>query len=296
VNSQSIHPASAARTIAFVTHAASPALTADDQFAADALAAAGVRVQPVPWDDPHASWDAYDGVVLRSCWDYHLRHAEFCAWVRAADAQGAGLRNPAAAVLWNADKRYLREMERHGTPIVPTAWVEPGEIVELDALLDERGWERAVVKPSVSASAHQTRVVARGSAEGHAAGLDGSALLVQPFVDEVVTNGEWSIIFFGGRFSHAVLKLPRDGDFRVQAEFGGRAVPRIPPPELVDAAAGAVRAAEALTGIRLTFARVDGVVADGRFLLMELELIEPALFLSTHPDAPSRFAAAILEA
>lgn len=293
MNSQPIHPV---RTIAFVTYAGRPGLTADDQLAADALAAAGVRVQPVPWDDPHAAWGVYDAVVLRSCWDYHLRHLEFCAWVRAAGAKDAGLRNPAAAVLWNADKRYLREMERHGTPIVPTAWVEPGDARELDSILAERGWERAVVKPSVSASAHQTRMVTRGSLEGRAAGPDGSALLVQPFVEEVVTNGEWSIIFFGGRFSHAVLKLPRDGDFRVQAEFGGRAVPRIPPPELVDAAAAALRAAEALTGTRLTFARVDGVVAEGRFLLMELELIEPALFLSMHPDAPSRFAAAILEA
>jgi len=286
-------------SIAFVTHDAQPGLTADDQLAADELQRAGVAVEAVPWNDPRADWGAYSAVVLRSCWDYHLRHAEFRRWVREVEGRGGAIVNPARSVLWNSDKRYLREMEAHGAEIVPTEWVEPGASAGLAGILARRGWDRAVVKPAVSALAHRTHLVTRASAGAddpwarEHSGVDGT--LVQPFVDEIVSEGEWSLLFFGGRFSHAVIKRPRAGDFRVQSTFGGSVEPSVPPPHVAEAAERVVRLAEERTGAPLSFARVDGVVVDHRFLLMELELIEPALFLEAHADAPALFAAALLD-
>ena len=283
-------------TLAFVTCAELPELTADDRLGADTLRDAGARVRAVPWDDPRAAWDGYDAVVLRSCWDYHLRYGEFCRWVADAEARGGVLLNPPRAVLWNADKRYLRDMEARGTEIVPTEWVEPGAPGEVGSILERRGWGHAVVKPAVSASAYQTRRVTRGALplDEDAGAAGGVALLVQPFLREVVEDGEWSLLFFGGSFSHAVLKRPCAGDFRVQADFGGRAEAAEPPSAVVDAAARALRTAEEVVGEPLAYARVDGVVSGGSFLLMELEAIEPSLFLYAHPDAPARFARAVL--
>lgn len=280
--------------IAFVTSEAFSALSADDRLAVDALARIGIAAEPAVWTDASVRWSEYDLVVIRSAWDYHRRAVEFGWWLDRMVTSGIPLRNPADLVRWNADKAsYLRELEDAGVPVVPTERVARGETMELASLLARRGWDEVVVKPAVSASAWGTwRASARTAAEADARAaemLRTGSLLVQPLIPEIATAGEWSMIFLGGRFSHAVVKRPAAGDFRVQLDHGGSAQAASPPPHLL-AAAG-----RALSAVRSPwlYARVDGVESAGRFLLMELEMIEPSLFLAHSPDAPRSFAEAI---
>jgi hypothetical protein len=193
----------------------------------------------------------------------------------------------------NADKAYLADLAAAGIPVVPTLRLERGAAVDLGDLLDERGWGEAVVKPAVSASAFRTWRIPHGEAaaaqEDFADLLAGSAVLVQPFLPEIQTRGEWSFLFFAGEFSHAVLKRPRDGEFRVQEEHGGATTAQRPNSELLAQARAVV---DHIPGPWL-YARVDGVELEGGLALMELELIEPSLFLRHDPEAPARFAAAV---
>lgn len=263
--------------IALVTWAGLPELARDDRLLRDELVRAGDDVSAAVWDDPTVRWETFDAIVLRSTWDYHHRVGEFRAWLaRLGDAP---LWNPRAVVEGNLHKRYLLDLPDS----VPSVLLQPGDSIA--AVLAERGWRRAVVKPAVSATAFRTSVIGEGAA---APGIATEEVLVQPFVDEVVQDGEWSLIFLG-EFSHAVLKRPAAGDFRVQSDFGGSAVVAGPEPHIIEQA----RAIVARIRSPWLYARVDGVVRDGRLLLMELELTEPSLFLDRHPLAPQRFAAAI---
>jgi glutathione synthase/RimK-type ligase-like ATP-grasp enzyme len=281
------------RRVALATYAAAPDLAPDDQLLAAALERAGIRATPAVWSDRSVDWPSFDAVVIRSCWDYHRRHGEFVAWLDALDALRLPAWNPTPMVRWNSDKRYLIDLERRGVPTVPTRIVERGSPLRVRDVAHAEGWTRFVVKPAVSASAHEThaldlplgaddwtmieRVVANGDA------------LVQPFVDEVTTDGELSLIFFDGEFSHAAIKRSRRGDFRVQTEHGGTVARIDVVPSIV---AEARRSLDALDELPL-YARVDGVGDERSFRLMELELIEPNVFLAVADGSANRFAAAI---
>jgi glutathione synthase/RimK-type ligase-like ATP-grasp enzyme len=283
--------------VALVTYAALPELTVDDRWLVDALASRGIRAVPVIWDDPSVDWTAFTAVVIRSCWDYYHRHADFLAWVAQLEAAGIPLWNPPPVLRWNAEKTYLCELARRGVSVIPTRLVEHGENVSLASVLEGEAWERAVVKPAISAAAHDTWCTSRASAVADEPRFErmvaAGRVLVQPFVDAVRDDGELSMLFFGGEYSHAVRKLPRTGDFRVQAEHGGTAVACEPSADIIAQAEAVLDAG--LPGMgECLYARVDGCVVDGRFTLMELELLEPALFLGTHPAAPDRLASALL--
>jgi len=286
-------PGSGPFRLAFATWSKRPELTADDGRAAEALRRDGHRVEPVPWDAPGAAWAAFDAVLVRSVWDYHLRPAEFLLWVDAVEGTGTRLLNPPAVLRWNHHKSYLRDLALRGVEIVPTVWLPQGREADLGAVLAARGWSEAVVKPAVSASAHETWRISGAPSPDDRGRLQallrrGEALL-QPLLPEVRSPGEWSLVFFGGAFSHAMLKRPRAGDFRVQEELGGRAEPEAPPRHLVEQAARALAAAPA----PCLYARVDGVERAGRLVLLELELIEPVLYFGAAAGAPERFAAAL---
>jgi len=280
---------SARRRIGFVTSAELHGLTPDDRRAVPLLAGRGVEVVPTVWTEPLA--EDLDGLVLRSTWDYHLSLPGFLAWLDAVEARGIPLWNHASTVRWNVDKAYLLELEARGIPIVPTRHTVRGSGAVLSRLLREAGWNEAVVKPSVSGGAFETwrAGVAAADDTRFACQLAAMDCLVQPFLPQLASEGEWSLLFFLGRYSHAVLKTPAAGDFRVQEEFGGVASPVEPPPWVAAAAQRALEAA----GHETLYARVDGVVRTGRFELMELELVEPSLFLESAPGAADRFAAAI---
>lgn len=278
------------KRIALATAAKLPTLNDDDRLVIPALAELGLAAVPAVWDSPDVCWEEFQGVVVRSCWDYHQRLEEFLAWVTRLERAGVPLWNPPALLRWNSHKGYLRDLAAGGVAIVPTRWLARGRRVGLGQLLSDEGWIDAVVKPAVSASAAGTWRTSAATASADQSRLDALLLagdvMVQPFIGEVCDPGEWSIIFFGGRFSHAVLKRPAAADYRVQWEFGGTAASMAPPPRLV-ADAAAVMAA--VPGNPL-YARVDGVERDDRLMLMELELIEPHLFLGWDADATGRLA------
>ncbi|AHG93668.1 hypothetical protein J421_6133 (plasmid) [Gemmatirosa kalamazoonensis] len=275
----------APNTVALATSAAYPELAPDDRLLLAPLARRDVRAEPVVWDDPTVRWTDYGAVVVRSCWDYHLRADAFARWIDRLEGAGVPLWNPPRVLRWNADKRYLRDLARDGVPTVPTRWADGSTRESLAELLASSGWADAVVKPAVSASAFRTWRVSARDALAHEsefrATLAAGPALVQPFVRAVVGEGEWSLVFLGGAYSHAALKRPRAGDFRVQQEHGGSSVRAEPAASVIAQAASIVAryAADCL------YARVDGVVDDGAFRLMELELVEPHLFLEMRADA-----------
>lgn len=281
--------------VALATQSTRPGLYADDQLLIPALAAHGVHASAAVWDDPAVDWTTFSTMVIRSCWDYHLKHDAFLAWIARLEQAGVAVWNPPAVIRWNSEKSYLRELEERGVRVVPTSWIERGSPTSLHEVLHGAGWDAAVVKPAVSASAHETWRTSRQAAARDDARfrtmVQRGRVLVQPFMETVVTAGEWSLVFIGGAFSHAMLKRARSGDFRVQSEHGGSATLGDPGAHVIEQASRALGAGT----VDSLYARVDGCVLDGEFVLMELELIEPLLYLGERPDAPERFAAALVE-
>ncbi len=280
-------------TVAFVTHPGVPDLTADDRLAVDALAALGVATDAVCWDDPAVDWLRYGAVVLRSTWDYYLRLAEFVAWIDRLEGLGARLWNPPRMLRGNLDKRYLTELRHPHLAPPPSAFFVRGARIDLAALLDARGWTEAVIKPTVSADGFSTERTSRATALADQslveAMVERSDVVIQRLVPEIRTNGELSLMFFGGAFSHAVNKRPARDEFRVQERLGGVIAPAIAPARLVRHATNLV----ATSAPDSLYARIDVVLAEGRFVLMELELVEPSLFLAHAPGAAATFAEAV---
>jgi hypothetical protein len=279
--------------IGLATCAEVPDLTADDRLLLDELRRRGADARAVVWDDPAVSWTTFDSVMIRSCWDYHLQPGQFLAWMSALEEAGVSLWNPASLVRWNHHKRYLLDLERSGVPIVPTVVLERGARISIAALLEERGWTEAVIKPALSASAYRTSRVSLESAgpaqEAVDALLADGDVLVQRFMPEIGSLGEWSLIFLADAFSHGLLKRPASGDFRVQIEWGGSEVRQDPPPGILEQAQALARRIPQ----PWLYARLDGLDLAGVFTVMELELIEPVLFLSEEPLAPARLAEAL---
>jgi len=220
--------------------------------------------------------------VVRSTWDYTARREAFLGWAERAAAASA-LWNPPGVLRWNTHKGYLLELERRGVPVLPSVLVPRGHPVDLPALLRRRGWEEAVAKPAVGLGGVGARRVG-GDAEADARHLEallaeGDAL-VQVFAPSVAREGELSLVWLDGAVSHAVRKRPGAGEFRVQPRYGGREEAIEPGPA---ACRAALRALEACPG-PLLYARVDLVEQGGALRVMEVELVEPALFLE--PGSP----------
>jgi glutathione synthase/RimK-type ligase-like ATP-grasp enzyme len=254
----------------------------------EALASHGIEATPAVWDDVTTSWSSFELVVVRSTWDYAERRDAFLAWA-------AGLPrvlNELDVLRWNTDKRYLRELERAGVPVVPTRFLEPGERLEAPA-------GPFVVKPAVSAgSRHSARYEPGQSAEAHVARLHamGRTVMVQPYLEGVDAEGETALVYLGGRYSHAVRKAPllRPGqppgdDLYLEEHIE----PPEPTPTQRALADGALRAAPSKT---LLLGRVDLVPGPDGPLVLEVELTEPSLFLGYAPGATERFADAIADA
>jgi hypothetical protein len=284
--------------VALVTYDGLTTITADDQLLVDALAQRGVRAVSAVWSDPSVIWSDYSAVVVRSCWDYFLRADEFYAWLARIERSGARVFNSVDTLRWNAEKTYLRELESRGVTVVPTHWLDRGESTSLRDIRRATGWSDLVVKPAISGSAHDTWRSSPGTEEQDDARLRAMTsvgrVMVQPLIDVVAENGEWSLLFFDGTYSHAVLKRPRSGDFRVQLEHGGSVESVEPPASVIAQANDVLRAAPSRHGEAPLYARVDGCVVDGHLMLMELELIEPVLFFGAWPGAADRLADALV--
>ncbi len=272
----------------FVTYAKMPDLDPDDRLALELLKERGFVVAAAVWDDAAVDWAQAGTVVIRSTWDYNLRHEAFIAWAQSV-ASVAPLYNPLPLLRWNLHKRYLADLAAHGVPTVETRWLPAGARANLRDLLKDATWETAVVKPAIGLSTYGVRQVT-GTSEDQThldALLRDHDVMVQPFMRSVDDHGEHSLMFINGTYSHAARKtsfqalLPTGEAGETPAEASGSEI------------AVAARAMQALPSPAL-YARVDLVHDDaGRPLVIELELIEPTLFLGMHPRAAHRFADAL---
>jgi glutathione synthase/RimK-type ligase-like ATP-grasp enzyme len=277
--------------VALVTCAAYPDLFEDDRLLVAPLRDRGIEGVPAVWSEAGVEWTSFDALVIRSPWDYFERNTEFRAWLDARIASGVLLCNAGDILVWNYDKSYLDDLANE-VPLVPTIRIAKGETADVAALARARGWSDIVVKPTISGGAYRTWRFHVDDAADHARDiaetLSDRGLLVQPFLPEIF-EGELSLLFFDGVFSHAVRKRPKAGEYRVQFQYGGTFEAVEVGADLIAMARACVLAAPSLP----VYARVDGVLQEGGFLLMELEAFEPLLFLASHPRAAARLASAI---
>jgi glutathione synthase/RimK-type ligase-like ATP-grasp enzyme len=282
------------KKIALITWSGLPEGAESERLLVPILAAAAVEPHIVDWRDEGANFSQFDLVVLRSCWDYHLRGTEFTGWLERM-ASSAPVLNDVKTVLWNRNKFYLGELAAMGIEIAPTVFVNGSGPISPAAWQKIRRWKKSVVKPAVSASAHKTWLFDDAAVQGEnqlKTIMEGEPFLIQQFIPEIETHGEISFIYIDGAYSHAVQKRPAAGDFRVQKEHGGSADLFHPSPALLDQvnkiAATVPQVHDSL------YCRIDAVARDGKLVLMELELIEPELFLGLAEGAAERFAKAIV--
>lgn len=263
-------------------------LTVSEQALIPIFRAEGVKATPVVWNDPGIGWGKFDLLVIRSIWDYHLHPEKFLAWLTHLEKKKIKTLNPIPTLRRNYHKFYLRELEKQGVRIVPTAFIEKTERLDLSGVKNT-GWQKAVIKPAISASAYRTQVFEWPAKEKiekeFRAFARNQDLLVQQFIPEVQSAGELSLIFLNRVFSHGILKEPGKGEFRVQKEFGGKASAYEPSQAIIHTAAKII----SLFDGNLLYARIDGIVRGGEFILMEAELIEPDLFLDYQGDAKDQF-------
>lgn len=269
-------------------------LCEDDLLLVKALDAIGIESRPAVWSDTSLDWQSFDALVIRTPWDYFERLEEFRAWLGARITSGILMMNSSDILEWNFDKRYLQDLEKAGVSVIPSIVLERGtRNPDVAALARARGWYEVVAKPTISGSAYRTHRFQLVDAHKHAADialtLEDRGVLIQPFLPEILTEGELSLLFFDGEFSHAVCKRPKQGDYRVQSDFGGTSETVEVRPEWIQGARACIDVAPSLP----TYARVDGVNVNGTFMLMELEIFEPLMFLARHPEAAARFARAI---
>ena len=257
---------------------------------ADALRKRGVEIDAVAWTEG-GDLSAYDLVLPLVVWGYHLQYEEWRRFLDRVEAEQLPVTNPPELLRWNSDKAYLKELGGKGIPSVETIEVESLGDAELAAAAVRLGTAELVVKPPVSASAtgtHRIRVGDEIPAEER-----GRRMMIQPFLPSIATEGEYAVIVFNGVYSHTVVKRPKAGDFRVQPHLGGSTEPSEPP----EGAVALAQAALAAAPTEATYARVDIVRGrDGELLIMELELIEPALFLDVAPHGEEAFADAVIAA
>lgn len=273
--------------VAVVTCAEYAELDEQDRPLPEALARRGLKARPVCWDDPAFDWAGARMHLLRNPWDYYRRYRDFAAWLDRVGPLGR-MWNPVQVVRWSSHKRYLLDLAARGAPVVPTVVLE--EAADLAPLMDARGWPSVIVKPAVSAGGWRTGRVDRNAvAAGQrllAEAVQDSEALVQPYLPSIDEDGEHSLVFFERRLSHAVR---REAGIRKPGHLP-RAFPFQPSQEEVQTAEAVLRLVEG----ELLYARVDLVRdLEGQWRLLELEVMEPSLFLPHAPGALDRFADAI---
>ncbi len=278
------------KPIAFLTMDQLGDFVAYDHLAVPPLNELGWQVEEVSWHSTTVDWNRFAAVVIRTPWDYHHHLEKFLSVIEQIEFSSARLCNPAQTVRWNIDKQYLREVETLGLPIVPTLWLNSPSTHEIAKSFQTFDCDELVIKPTMGAGARDTFRIKREDSTGELVRLyhQRSAML-QPFLPSIVQQGEWSLFYFGGVYSHTVLKTPKPGDFRVQEEYGSRlqaVEPTAAMRQIGDSAIDRVCS-------NLVYARVDLVLVEGLPCIIELELIEPSLYFPYEPESPKRFAVAL---
>lgn len=274
-----------------------------DQLIESPLADLGWDVEMVSWRKPNVDWSKYHAVIIRSPWDYQDDAPTFLKVLEAIDSSSAHLENSLAIIRWNIDKQYLQDLQKQDVKIVPTIWQDRLAKHKLDAddvlsYFEQLNQEQIVLKPRISANADNTfwlnKININEFLEDINSAFSARDFMVQPFVDSVITEGEYSLFYFNGHYSHTILKTPKADDFRVQEEHGGQIKSVIPETQLIEYAD---KTMQAITTLQQTpfYARVDFVRYQNGFTLMEAELIEPSLYFNMDDESPTRFAKAFVE-
>jgi glutathione synthase/RimK-type ligase-like ATP-grasp enzyme len=267
----------------------------EDDMVLKALTDKGLKVIRKSWSDRQFDWNQTEFVLFRTTWDYFNRFDEFIRWMASASRK-TKLMNPFRLAQWNLDKHYLLDLQKKGIPIVPTHFLKPLSKTTLKEELERTGWiNEAILKPSISASSRHTYRLKPHNLANHEKIfqrlLRSESLMIQPFISSILDKGEVSLMIIDGKYTHAVLKQAKSGDFRVQEEFGGLVSPFQPSDQAIELAENAVKACP----FHPIYARVDLVWDDNdRLLLSELELIEPDLFFRNNEGCVHRMANAIV--
>lgn len=254
----------------------------------------GLDITAEIWDGENTDWQQYDIALLKTPWDYHQKYEQFKEWLNKIQLQGIRLLNDFDTVRWNMDKHYLSEIAQAGFNVIPTLFLEKNCEGDLLPLFEKLNTTALIIKPCVSGGSKNTIVLRKEEALTQKATvkslLSENDYMVQPLMYEV-QEGEWSFVFFNGSFSHAIIKKPKAGDFRVQQIYGGSITPVQPHPSQFEQAAAYVQR----FAPKAFYARVDGLMVHNKFMLMEIELIEPFLYLSYGEDAVERYYQALKE-
>lgn len=278
-----------AGTIVLATSRESPDLMASDRLYADALERRGYRVVAAPWDGPRNAFAGADAVVIRATWGYYRTLEAFREWTEAM-ASASTLFNSIDLIRWNLRKDYVDKLAAAGVR-VPRSHVVACDLATIDKVLAEEGWDRAVVKPAIGASGHSVELLHRATLAEQVANLSSEAcasgVVVQEFLPEIA-EGELSLVYFDGVFSHAIRKRPPPGEFRSNSRYGPTRTAEMPPASVTEQGAACLQALPELP----LYSRVDGVVRDDTLIVIEVEVLEPALFMEFDPPSAERFAAA----
>ncbi|MBY0543575.1 MAG: hypothetical protein K2P75_09240 [Sphingobacteriaceae bacterium] len=265
----------------------------EDDTLLDFLKSKGYVITKEIWNDEEVKWEEYDLVILKSPWDYFDLIEDFYNWLTKLENKRVRLLNPINIIKWNADKHYLQEIEKAGLKVTPSIFIAKGDQINLVSYFELFKTNQLIIKPCVSGGSKNTFKVTATNVDEIttilAELIKNEDFIVQPFLKEIEEQGEWSFLFFNGKFSHAVLKKAKKGDFRVQATFGGTVYHLAAPSNYLNSAQLYVNqfAKDCL------YARVDGTIINGEFYLMELELIEPFLFLADHKDSLTNYHTAL---
>jgi glutathione synthase/RimK-type ligase-like ATP-grasp enzyme len=267
----------------------------EDKILSSILTDLGISHEIQAWSDPEVDWSKYSHLLIKSTWDYFDYYPEFLQWIEKIEALGIPVLNDLQTVKWNSSKDYLLEIEAKGFPVIAGMILEKGTQPSLKLIQEKVKSEILVVKPLVSGGAKNTlKIPVKDWAEYEekvAQLVQEEDFLAQPFVSEVAEVGEYSMIFFNREFSHGVLKTPAKSDFRVQHYFGGTIQEIHPSAAMLESGQKLIDTFGAAT----LYGRVDGVEIDGVFHLMELELIEPYLFLGLSEKAIPNYKKALRE-
>jgi len=257
----------------------------EDHLLLRGFEAQGFQVSHVVWNDPTIDWSQFDLALLRSTWDYLDEQEHFLRVLSQIEASSCRLFNPLTAVRWNMDKHYLMDLEKWGLPIIPTYLASNVEAGTLHKMFVDKGWQTVILKPTVGLGGSYSHRVPLDELEDTLTRLRASQprhqYLIQPFIEDVVTEGEWSFIYFNGQRSHVLLKKPAPNDYRVQGIYGGTVQQAAPHPRDLSQA----EAVMAKLPFDILYARLDFVRVDGYLSVIEVELIEPIFSFNLVPES-----------
>lgn len=270
--------------IALATCGRLPEMSDSDKKLIPEFAKYNIQAVPTIWDDPEIFWENFDAVIIRNTWDYYTKFPQFVKWLDTLETKEVKVLNDLKIIRKNSHKFYLKDIIEKGFRVIPTIFLNNNSEISDDDLLK---YQKMVLKPAVSAGSYKTEILTEGdlNSENISSKTIVGDWLLQPFLPEIQTEGEISMIFFGNEYSHSIIKKPIEGEFRVQKQFGGKYLPYSPGWELLNELNPVFK----VFGEEFLFGRIDGVMLGGKFHIMEIEMLEPDLYFDFFPEKVALF-------